>query len=197
MNSLFEFNNEQVIINPILLSIKEFETIWKRDKTKGKVKARKELTYIYAMCSKEDANIWKDYINLNERSNIIITDLWGDELKWSPDRTVNNAIKKYNERIPVSPTELLLQTLLSAMMKIKVHIDNIDYTILDNNGKPLYKPKDTLDLAKRALDQYMEIEEAMEKIKAKQNILSDQIKGGGQEGLFEDSDSITNFNFNG
>ena len=61
MNSLFEFDGKNITINPILLSINEFEKLWKRDRTKDKSKARKEFIYIYGMTSNNIDNIWKDY----------------------------------------------------------------------------------------------------------------------------------------
>ncbi len=192
MDNLFELDgNYNVTINPILLSIKEFEKIWKRDRSKSKMKALKQLTYIYAMCSSNEDNIWKEYTNMSDRSKIIISDLWGDELAWSPDRLVTEAIEKYKARIPQTPTELLLETLMQSMMDIRDFIKEIDYNDVDNQGRLIHNPKNTLDIAKKALDRYMEIEEAIEKIRAKKKLASDKIKGGGEEGFFEDTESLS------
>lgn len=192
MHSLFELNKTELSLNPLVLSIKEFEKIWKRDKTKGKLKAIKELTYIYAMSSSQEDNIWKDYMNLDERSKLIIIDLFGDELSWTPDRLITNALSKYKDRIPKTPSELLLETLQKSMIKIKDWLDEIDLSDVDNQGRLLYNPKNIIDIAKKATDQYMEIEETIEKIQSKKRLSIDKIKGGGSEGLFEDGDAMTN-----
>ena len=192
MHSLFELNKTQLVLNPLVLSIEEFEKIWKRDKTKDKLKAIKELTYIYAMCSYEDDNIWKEFTNLDERSKQIITDLYGDELKWSPDRIVTSAITKYNNSIPRDPAELLMDTLKATMMKIKEFYDDIDLNERDDSNKLVHNAKNIIDVANKATQVYIDMEETMEKIRTKKALNNDRIKGGGTEGLFEDADIMNN-----
>ena len=47
MRSLFDYKERNVIVSPEALLIPEFEEIYKRDKSKDKAKAIKELSYIY------------------------------------------------------------------------------------------------------------------------------------------------------
>jgi hypothetical protein len=189
MNNLFELtindNNTSLEINPMLLAIKEFDVLWKRDKTKNKEKVLKELTYIYGMCSTDDDNIWKDFTNMKDRSSIIITDIFGVDSTWEPDREILFAIEKYKSRFPQDPGELLLETLKDAMIKIKDHIQSINYDEKDTNGRPIYNPKDVIILAKNATTVYSDMEGIIEKIRSNKKIKSDRLKGGSEEGMFE------------
>ena len=190
MNSLFEFNGKQININPILLSIKEFEDIWKRDKDKDKFKALKEITYIYAMCSTEEDNIWIGYSDLNERSNVIINDIFGSKSTWVPDRLISTAIDKYKARYPKGPAELLLETSLQSIMKVKDYLDTVDLSEKDDMGRPTNSPKIVLEMSTKAIQTYMEMEEAIEKIRTNKKIKNDRMKGGGEEGAFESGDAL-------
>ena len=190
MNSLFEFDGQHISVNPILLSIKPFEQIWKRDKSKIKEKARKELIYIYGMVSTNDDNIWKDYVDLKKREDIIIEDLFGKNSDWTPDRLVLEAIDKYRARYPKTPAEMLLETAMKAMMKVKDHLDSIDLNERDNQGRLIHNPKIVLDVGKMTVKTYMEIEDAIEKIKANKKLNADKIRGGSEEGIFESPDTV-------
>jgi len=190
MNNLFEFDGENIEFNPILLSIPEFEKLWNRDKTKDKRKARKELIYIYGMLSNEPDNIWKDFTDLSKRENIIIADLFGESSNWVPDRVLNAAFNKYKDRYPKEPSETLLETLMASMMKLKDWIDTIDLDERDSNGRLIHNPKILVELSTQALKKYMEIEEAIEKIKSNKRLKTDKLRGGADEGMFEDENAF-------
>jgi len=190
MNSLFEFNGKDITINPLLLSIQEFKKIWNRDKTKDKKHARAELTYIYGMSSGEKDNIWRDYTDLKQREKIIIEDIYGENSDWIPNDLVLTALKKYKQRYPKTAAEMLLDTSMGTMMKIKQYLDDIDLDERDANGKPVHNLKNILDTSKLALKHYLEIEEVISKVKANKKINSSKIRGGGEEGMFEDENLL-------
>jgi len=184
MNNLFEFNNNSVTINPILLSIKEFDLLWNRDKSKDKSKVRKELTYIYGMLSNNEDNIWVDYMDLREREKNIIEDLFDE--KWYPDELVTKAMDKYKQRYPKSPGEELLEASKLAMLKVKEYITNVDFNEVDNNGRQKNNPKIVLEIAKQATDTYLKIEDTIIKIQNNKKIQNEKIRGGGEKAMFED-----------
>jgi len=184
MNSLFEFDGINITINPILLSIDEFEKIWKRDKTKDKRKARKEFIYIYGMVSNELDNIWKDYANLSEREKIIISDLF-NKTTWVPDRLVIKALEKYKARYPKTPSEILLESAMKSMIKVKDFMDDLDLNERDSQGRLIHNPKTILDTAKQSVKVYMDIKEVIDKIQSNKELANDKLRGGSEEGFFE------------
>lgn len=186
MNELFEFDGQNITINPILLSIVEFEKIWKRDKSKDKSKARKEIIFIYGMTSNAKDNIWKDYLRLKERENIIIEDLFGDTV-WVPDRLVEKAIEKFKQRYSKNAAELLLETSMLSMLKVKEFLDTIDLNERDSQGRLIHNPKIILDTAKQSVKTYLDIEDVITKINNNKQLSKDRLRGGSDEGLFEDS----------
>lgn len=185
MNTLFEFNGKDITINPMVFSIPEFEKIWNRDKNKDKVKARKELVFVYAMASNNEDNIWRDYIDLKKREEIVIGDLFKNE-KWYPDEIVMNAITKFRERYPKSAAEILLDSSKLAMLKIKDYLDNLNLNEVDEAGRLKHNPKIVLDVAKQAVSTYMQISEVIEKIEANKKLDTSKIKGNSEKGYFED-----------
>lgn len=187
MNELFEFDGKEITINPILLSITEFEKIWKRDKTKNKSKVRKEIIFIYGMVSNNKDNIWKDYIRLSEREKIITNDLFGEDSAWVPDRAVNNAMEKFKKRYTKNAAELLLETSMLSMLKVKEFLDDIDLNERDGQGRLVHNPKIILDTAKQSVKTYLEIEDVITKINNNKKISKDKLRGGSDAGLFEDS----------
>lgn len=186
MNNLFEFNGKEITINPILLSIKEFEKIWKRDKSKDKSKARKELTYIYGMSSNNEDNIWGDYVDLQIREKEIISDLFEEE--WYPDQLVSEAIAKYKLRYPKSAAEELLESTKVAMLKVKTFLEELNLNDVDDNGRLKHNPKIILELAKQSTDTYIKIEETIEKIQSNKKLQAERLRGGGDIGMFEEDE---------
>ena len=47
---LFDYENFKVVINPDAVIIPPFIDVWERDKSKNKLTATKELSYIYFLC---------------------------------------------------------------------------------------------------------------------------------------------------
>jgi len=184
MNNLFEFDGINITVNPILLSITEFEKIWKRDKSKDKRKARKEFIYIYGMVSNEIDNIWKDYANLSKREKIIIDDLFNKET-WVPDRLVTQALEKYKARYPKTPSEILLESAMKSMIKVKDFMDELDLNERDTQGRLIHNPKTILDTAKQSVKVYMDIKEVIDKIQSNKELNNDKLRGGAEEGFFE------------
>lgn len=94
MDGMFEFDKVNYKVRPTeeLLLIKAFSTIWKRDKTKDKNIALKEIGYIWFYC-----NIKSPHLIMEEpfKTEEIIKDV---ELpvKWKPDKVVKEGIEYCN-----------------------------------------------------------------------------------------------------
>lgn len=132
---------------PILL-IKEFKTLWDKDRNKCKedktgnerLRAFKEFTYIYLMLDFKSP--YYKYLE-QEKHEAAISDsgLTDEDLK-NPEFI--NAYNKYQEILYSDPILSLIKTAYRTLYKTQVFLDSIDFTEIDDMGKPLYKPKDVM-----------------------------------------------------
>jgi len=91
MKNLITLERNVLIIAPEALVVREFQKIWKRDKTKAKERALKELAYVYH--TTDFQSIYRNY-HENIRNGKIILDLFGTK-DWSPDPDIIIAQDKY------------------------------------------------------------------------------------------------------
>ena len=132
---------------PILL-IKEFKTLWDKDRNKCKedktgnerLRAFKEFTYIFLMLDFKSP--YYKYLE-QEKHEAAISDsgLTDEDLK-NPEFI--NAYNKYQEILYSDPILSLIKTAYRTLYKTQVFLDSIDFTEIDDMGKPLYKPKDVM-----------------------------------------------------
>ena len=132
---------------PILL-IKEFKTLWDKDRNKCKedktgnerLRAFKEFTYIYLMLDFKSP--YYKYLE-QEKHEAAISDsgLTDEDLK-NPEFI--DAYNKYQEILYSDPILSLIKTAYRTLYKTQVFLDSIDFTEIDDMGKPLYKPKDVM-----------------------------------------------------
>ena len=54
------------------------------------------------------------------------------------------AYHKYQEIQEEDPILSLIKTAYNTIFKMRVHLDNIDFSETDMDGKPIYKPKDVI-----------------------------------------------------
>lgn len=103
MRNILTIINNVLQISPEALMIKEFATIWKRDKTKEKSRALKELAYIYH--STDYQSIYRNY-HEDTRESKIKLDVFEDK-DWTPDPKVKAAQEKYKSLQTTISMELL------------------------------------------------------------------------------------------
>ena len=60
------------------------------------------------------------------------------------DKDFLNAYHKYQELQDADPILALIKTAYHTIYKMRVHLDSIDFSEVDVDGKPLYKPKDVI-----------------------------------------------------
>ena len=54
------------------------------------------------------------------------------------------AFRKYKEIQEADPILALIKTAYHTIYKMRVHLDSIDFSETDGDGKPIYKPKDVI-----------------------------------------------------
>ena len=143
-----ETNNTLRIDEPTIFLVKEFAALLddKRnkcpeDKTgKKHLKAFKELTYIFLMLDFKSP--YFRYLEKDKHEAALAdSGLNHADLK---DPEFVNAFLKYQEIQDADEILLLIKTAQRTLYKTRVFLDNIDYSEVDDMGRPIYKPKDVM-----------------------------------------------------
>ena len=103
MKNLLTIEKNVLIIAPEALVVQEFHKIWKKDKTKAKEKALRELAYVYHTTDYQ--SIYRNY-HEDVRESKIILDIFGDR-QWNPDTDIVLAQNKYASLQTTLSLELL------------------------------------------------------------------------------------------
>lgn len=129
MKNLIELSNNNLSIQPEALLIKEFKTLWDRDKSKGKDKALKDLAYIYY--STDFQSIYRNY-HPDTRDSKIKLDIYNDR-EYSVDLAIVEAQNKYKELQTTLSMELLSDAEIG-IDKLRIYFQNVDFAA-DEEGK--------------------------------------------------------------
>ena len=132
---------------PILL-INEFKALWnqernkcKEDKTgKERLLAFKEFTYIYLMLDFKSP-YFKYLEQEKHEAALADSELTEKQLK---DPLFISAFNKYKEILDSDPILSLIKIAHKTLYRTQVFLDSIDFTEIDEMGKPIYKPKDVI-----------------------------------------------------
>lgn len=141
MAFLFVVENNVAKPNTETLLISPFKEIWERDKSKDKVQATKEFTFIELMTSKKKSNPFAGY-NDEVRFNKLKEMLFDEN--WKPDKEIEIGLAKMKDfQIEASPTYKYYIDNLETAEKTRTFLKNIDLEERNfKTGNPLYKPKD-------------------------------------------------------
>lgn len=143
-----ETNNTLRIDEPSIFLVKEFKALLddkrnkcNEDKTgKRHLLAFKELTYIFLMLDFKSP--YFRYLEKDKHEAALAdSELTFEDLKNSE---FVNAFNKYQEIQDQDEILLLIKTAQRTLYKTRVFLDNIDYSEVDDMGRPIYKPKDVM-----------------------------------------------------
>lgn len=143
-----EVNNTLRIDEPTIFLVKEFAALLddKRNKCaedrtgKKHLKAFSELTYIFLMLDFKSP--YFRYLEKDKHEAALAdSGLSHADLK---DPEFVNAFLKYQEIQDADEILLLIKTAQRTLYKTRVFLDNIDYSEVDDMGRPIYKPKDVM-----------------------------------------------------
>lgn len=172
---LLKFEGYQVVIEPEILSLKPFKKIWERDNSVDKNKAKDDISFIYFF-----ADPRSDYsIHIDEKLRIEeIKKGIGFSSKWTPDKTILEAIELYKTFKPLAA--LLLDDVKIGINKLRSFITNTDLEdedakIVDKYTGALLK---MLDLTKKVKEIESEINTEM--------VANSKMRGKGEKTIFED-----------
>jgi len=182
--NIFEIVNNEVTWSPQALLIKPFKKIWDSDKTKDKLKANKELAYVYYMSDERSDYMY--ILDKTERHDQIVTDL--SLGKWKKPSYMDEAIEYY-VRLSETTSTRLLQSTRNVIEKISHFLDTVDINERDlKTGKPIHdisKVTASVEKIPRLIKSLNEIEKEI--IKEKE--LKAQ-SGNKVVGIFDDNEGI-------
>ena len=132
-----------------ILLISEFKKLWDVDRNKCKedpkgtrrLRAWREFTYIFLMLDFKSPYL--EYLE-QDRHEESMKDSKLTEEEWN-DEDFRAACRKYIEIKDSSRVLSLIKTAFRTLEKLRVFLDNIDFTDIDGNGKYLNDPKKILE----------------------------------------------------
>ena len=133
------------------LTVKEFENL-----------NVKELSYIYFMIDHRSPFAvyeWK------QREIEVKISIFGDKSKWTPSSKVKQACEKYEKLIETSAVKLL-KAAKESIVKLEKYFRDIDLTLTDDNGRPIFHAKDlinNLEKMGRVVDGLTRLEDIVKK----------------------------------
>jgi len=179
MNILQMKSDYTLDIAPEAMTIEVFSKIFKRDKSKDKDIALKELSYIWFMSDiKSDFFIHSDDIRHEEILKVINL-----PKAWKADSLIVDAIDFYKSRKSIS--QVLLEDAYAGIHKLSKYVRNIDLTEEDDNGKLKHDAKKLADIIKTIPDLVDALKTAEQSI-IKEEKEAKGFVGSRQKNLFED-----------
>ena len=129
MKNLITLEQNVLQIAPEALTIQEFYKIWKRDKTKTKDRALRELAYIYH--TTDFQSIYRNY-HPNQREGKIKLDIFKDK-DWTPDPDIIIAQDKY-AKLQTTLSMELLNDAEFGLTKLRDYFRDVDFED-DDDGR--------------------------------------------------------------
>jgi hypothetical protein len=185
---LFKIVNWQLEVEEELWTIEVFNNILKRDKSKSKETAMKEMAFIYHFC-----DVKSDYVyitNKKDRVKEVAKDV-GLPTKWVYDKAIEAACDLYLERA-VTVSETLYKSSLKSAMDISEYLDGTKSLLAerDDRGKPVHTINSITGALKGVPDIMKNLKISYKELVKEQNDLADKSKGQKQFGMFEDGLTI-------
>jgi len=129
-NDLIYINDNKATPSSYAMTILEFKTL-----------SAEELSFVYFMIDhRSPFSVYEWEQRLIEVKNSI----FGEKKKWNPSSKVLGACEKYEKLIETSAVRLL-KAARESIIKLEKYFRDIDLTLLDDNGKPIFHAKDLIN----------------------------------------------------
>ena len=185
--NLFEITPEyQVQINPAAYELLPFKTVWDRDKSKTKERARKELAYIVFKNDYKSPFVNEPDEKIREAE--VLEHIFGRGTKWKADKVVEEAAEFYIDLQETFSLKLLRDT-MSAVSRLREYFREINFTEVEVSEQGVVRPKydvkkfvDTIEKIPKVIDSLQKIEESVKK----EREVGDRLRGGREKGMYVD-----------
>lgn len=174
MAKIFDLVDNKVVVKPESLLIYPFSEIWARDKSKDKLKAFKEITYIWFYTDFD--SVVYDYEESNKHKTIC-EDIIVDK-SFKPDTLVTKGIEVY-KKLSTTPTMEMLEAQIKVIHKMKLYFEDIDFT------------EDDIDKVTKAIINVPKLMEAINQAKEicrKEQQTGERVIGNKTQSMFENGD---------
>ena len=128
-NNLLYIDDNKVIPSAYSLSIIEFKDL-----------SIEELSFVYFMIDHRSPFSVYDW---DQRIIEVKNSIFGEKKKWSLSPKVLSACDKYEYLIETSAVRLL-KAAKESIVKLEKYFKNIDLTMMDDHGKPIFHAKDLM-----------------------------------------------------
>lgn len=157
---LLTISDNRVIPSAYTLTIPEFKSL-----------SIEELAYIYYMCDhKSPFSVYEE----DKRSEEVIQSVF--KQKYNISSKVNTACDKYKELTETSAVKLL-KAARQSVTKLERYFKDIDLTLTDDNGKPIFTAKDLISNLEK-MGKVVEGLTRLEELVKKEEQVANQNRGG-------------------
>ena len=128
-NDLIHINDNKAIPSVYALSIIEFKDL-----------SIEELSFVYFMVDHRSPFSVYEW---DQRIIEVKNSIFDEKKKWKPSKKVLSACNKYETLIETSAVRLL-KAARESVVKLEKYFRDIDLTLMDDNGKPIFNAKDLI-----------------------------------------------------
>lgn len=182
--NLFEFNATTGLpqFDPLVFELKPFKSLVSKDKSKNKETSKAELAFIWFY-----ADPRSDFFGLpNEDKKIAeILNIVDLPKGWKISSDIRKAIDFYAE-LTRTTTVILLEKMRKTINKLSDHLEDIDFSETDENGKLKYDMKKVIDTASQIPKLLTTLKEIEDRVKEEQTAIEKQIRGQKELAVWED-----------
>lgn len=186
---VFDIIGGEVVIDPARLIIPEFKKLWKRDKTKDKRNALKEISYITFLFDLSADNPYRGY-NEQDRDEILKRDLFNN-INWKPDVDVLDAINKFKDLSETTNIRVLLGA-KQAAEELAKWFRQVKYDAVDENGNSLFSVSELSRNLKEVGNIIKSLSQLEEMVKREQ-VDKTTTRGGTDIGMYEIPKNTDNY----
>jgi hypothetical protein len=169
---LIEINSATVTLHETCLLIPEFKALYEKNKKDNGIQAFK---YVYLF-----ADYNSPYRAYDEEQKIIALN---KDLNMSLTPELKEAIEKYKD-LNYTFNMRYLQDAIHAANQTRAYFRNVDYTLLDAKGNPVYRVKEVTDALKNTLQVITTLEGLKEKVES-ENVAQNKVRAGAKINKWE------------
>jgi len=150
-HDLIYIKDNQAVPSSYTMTILEFKKL-----------STEELSFVYFMVDHRSPFSVYEW---DQRIIEVKNSIFGEKKKWSPSIKVLTACDKYDKLIETSAVRLL-KAAKESIVKLEKYFRDIDLTLVDDNGKPIYHAKDlinNLEKMGKVVDGLTRLEEIVKK----------------------------------
>lgn len=178
--NLFKLEEEKLVIEPEVLTLKPFKALWKKYRNKQHV--MEDMSYIYFMY--DHKSDFAHIIDEDERSEIVIQNVISRD-NWEPSH-LEEASNLFKELQKTLSSELL-QSAKTAAYKLNLYFNEVDLMEVDDKGKPIHDAKKLVATIGSISETITGLESLEDKV-LKEQELNSKMRGQREKKMFEDPD---------